>query len=57
MINYPPGIYKMTISGTVGTKSDSYTIEVEFVDPCPSSTISLGPSPISDTTYIIRSVE
>ena len=54
MANFPPGIYQLEITGTVGTKTDKIVVDIELKDPCPNAAISLLPSPISDDTYVLR---
>jgi len=54
MANFPPGIYQLEITGTVGTKTDKIVVDIELKDPCPTAAISLLPSPISDDTYVLR---
>ena len=54
MATYPAGTYELLITGTVGTKSDSFTLTVVLVDPCPTATITLSPTPISDFEYVLR---
>ena len=56
MATYPAGTYLLLITGTVGTKSDSFTLTIELVDPCPTALITLLPSPISDDEYVLRHV-
>ena len=54
MANYPAGTYELTITGTVGTQSDSFVLTIELVDPCPTAVITLLDSPIADDTYVLR---
>ena len=54
MANYPAQTYELLITGTVGTKSDSFTLTVVLVDPCPTATITLNTTPISDYNYVLR---
>ena len=54
MANYPAGTYELTITGTVGTQSDSFVLTIELVDPCPTALITLLDSPIADDTYVLR---
>ena len=54
MATYPAGTYELLITGTVGTKSDYFTLTVVLVDPCPTATITLKPTPISDYEYVLR---
>ena len=57
MANYPAGSYEIKITGTVGSQSDFITFVMELVDPCPTATISLNQSPITDDTYTLRDPE
>ena len=54
MATYPAGTYELFITGTVGIKSDSFTLTVVLVDPCPTATITLKPTPILDYEYVLR---
>ena len=49
MVAYPPGDYVLSITGTVGTSSDSSPITVTLVDPCDTLTLNLpNPDPFND---------
>ena len=53
MAKYPPGDYTFTITATVGDKTVSKDFTVTFVDPCPTTTLTLN-SPFVDKTYNLR---
>ena len=53
MQNFPEGLYELEISGTVGSLTDSFTLEIELVDPCPTAQITLSESPLFDTDFVI----
>ena len=58
MVEYPPGTYSLLITGTVGSRSDSFIMTVKFVDPCPSTLLTLITSPIiDDYTYTLRDLD
>lgn len=49
MVAYPPGDYVLSITGTVGTSSDSSPITVTLVDPCDILALNLpNPDPFND---------
>ena len=54
MVDYPAGVYTLEITGTVGIKAVSFTVEFELVDPCPFAAITLLSSQIVDDTYTLR---
>lgn len=56
MANYLPGDYTFTITGTVGDKSVAKTFTVTFVDPCPTTVLTLN-SPFVDKSYTLRDVQ
>ena len=41
MATYPPGEYTLQIRGSVGSNSDSASIVVTLVDPCPSTLLQI----------------
>lgn len=58
MVTYPPGDYTFEITGTVGSNSNSATFVATFVDPCPTTTLTINePDPFSDQTYILRNAQ
>ena len=57
MANYPAGVYGLLITGTVGTKFDSFVLSITLVDPCSTAQITLLDSPIVDDTYSLRDVD
>ena len=54
MDSFPAGTYELIITGTVGTQSDSFTLPIEFVDPCSTAEITLLASPLIDDSYTLR---
>ena len=52
-VNYPPGEYEFTITGTVGLKSVTATFVMTLVDPCPTTQLTIH-NPFVDKTYILR---
>ena len=54
-VNFPEGLYELEITGTIvgSSSSDSFTLEIELVDPCPTANIAHGESPIKDQDYEI----
>ena len=55
MASYKPGNYKFKITGTVGIKSTSSTFEINLVDPCPTTLLTIDqPDPFIDQTYILK---
>ena len=53
--NYPPGVYNFEFTGTVGVKSDTISsVDISLIDPCPTTVITLEPSPFVDVTYVLR---
>ena len=55
IFQFPPDIYTIKITGTVGSKSDFIEFEINLVDPCPTALLTLAPSPISNLEYVLRS--
>jgi hypothetical protein len=53
MVNFPPGTYVMKIIGKSGVKTQSFTINLELVDPCPIVDLGLQPSPFIDAIYVL----
>ena len=53
MQNFPEGLYELEITGSVGSLSDSFKLEIELVDPCPTAQITLSESPLLDTDILI----
>ena len=51
--NFPEGLYELEITGTIGSLSDSFTLEIELVDPCPTASLTMKDSPILDLEYVI----
>ena len=54
MASFPAGTYTMQITGTVGSSSDTLTIDLVLVDPCPSVALNLQSSPFQDNVYVLR---
>ena len=54
MENFPPGAYTFRITGQIDDKSAATTFTVNFVDPCPSTTLTLTPDVFQDETYFLR---
>ena len=55
---YPPGLYEITITGTVGDTSDSTTFTFEIIDPCPTANLSLDTLPFpANTDYTLRDAQ
>ena len=48
---YPPGVYTIIITGVVGSGSDTLTLLVTFVDPCPTTPLTLTPGFPALTAY------
>ena len=48
---YPIGIYQFEITGTVGDKSDVIVVDVEFVDTCFGSVLTIDPTTLTSTPY------
>ena len=48
MQHFPPGSYTFKITGTAENVSAYETFIITLVDPCPSSTLTLLPSPFTD---------
>ena len=53
MIGFVPGAYEIMITAISATKSDSFTIDVYLVEPCP--TVDLNPldGAINDQSYTL----
>ena len=55
MVTYPAGDYTFEIIGTIGTNSDSETFVATFVDPCPTTPLTITlPDPFTDKTHYLR---
>lgn len=50
---YPPGEYTFTVTGSVGSASDSVTITVTIEDPCIDTLITLTED-FADLSYTLR---
>lgn len=50
---YPPGEYTFTVTGTVGSASDSVTIPVNIVDPCVDTSLTIFEEFPDLTTYLL----
>ena len=48
IVNFPPGVYTIKVTGTAGTISVSHQFDLTLVDPCPTATLTLKPSPFTD---------
>ena len=55
MVEVPPGLYTIRITGTVGSKSDFIELTVELVNPCPTAELVLSDGPIPSFDYVLRS--
>ena len=55
MVNYLPGDYEFTITGTVGAKSVTSTWTMTLVDPCLTTQLTIkNPAPFFEQDYILR---
>ena len=52
-VSFPPGTYVMKIEGTSGSKTQSFTINLLLVDPCPTVDLGLKQSPFINTSYVL----
>ena len=50
MATYVAGVYTIQITSTIGSVSNFVTFDLTLVDPCPTATITLNPSPFVDET-------
>ena len=48
-----PGPYTLEITGTSGSKSESFTVELLLLDPCFTVDLQLELSPFIDSTYAL----
>ena len=53
MVNFPPGIYTLQVTGNSGLLTESFTIDLELIDPCPTIDLGLKPSPFVDAIYVL----
>ena len=52
---FPPGDYTITITGTVGSQSETNVYTVTFVDPCPTATVTFASNPFAaSTSYALK---
>ena len=55
MGTYPPGRYNFKITGTIGSKSGFSIFVATFVDPCPTTLLTITlPDPFTDKTQYLR---
>ena len=54
VVNFPPGDYQLEITGTSGSLSESFIVNLKFVNPCNSEIeLQLRPMPFNDETYVL----
>lgn len=51
LVGHPPGLYFLTIKGTVGSKIALIKLEVMLIDPCLDFQITMSDSPFTDSSY------
>ena len=53
MTSFAPGTYEIMITAISATKSDSFTVELHLVDPCPTVYLNPLEGVINDQSYTL----
>ena len=53
MVNFEPGKYTLEVTGTSGSKVESFTVDLVLVDPCYTVDLQLQPNPFIDAIYVL----
>ena len=54
MTHLPPNDYALQITAISGGKSETFTVTLRLVDPCPDAVMTLQDDIFSSATYVLR---